>query len=541
MKQRFPSLSEYVNEALSYGKILNANDIIRIIEDSKYYKIVRDISQGNILKFCVRTEGNNNKSDMILMQKLHTNGIVIEGDIEDGEFCIEYDTKRIKESVDDYRVYFVAKEIQSGKYVVKHASKHTDRAKTGSLRFKTEDEAQKEADKLNAKNESKQLTDLDKILNGLDYKKLDKIKIDADYNNELLRQASKLGYELTGEELIDLRTLIANANESELEPKKVLSAILKKNARFKWLKDELPKDYDLLDIENVLTNAGYGSVYGEVCSALQESTINEGTDDINLENKFALVCIGGSIGGKAQYPIFVGRDSGSIIMTGDDKEALVETKKRRNSQLTPGEKSYYGMKYKVIEITPSVKKTIAYLQDYQNKADDTTVSEASLTDWIIPGVPVNIMSMYGFVTNITKEMNGVVYEFDFINLEGEPHKAVNIGDKFVLKESENINEDKLSPEMTKSFHEQYDETIKKFKIEVRGEPLMSFGKFACPIYVYNVIKNNFVIGARLTKSEADNTIDIIKNAFAWQLPDVRVEKDAGFIYTDQLEALKKQK
>jgi hypothetical protein len=275
---------------------------------------------------------------------------------------------------------------------------------------------------------------------------------------------------------------------------------------------------------------------------IAESKVNEG-EDIDLNQKYALVCIGGSIGSKNEYPVFVGRDNGSIVETGDDKDTLAETKKRRNSQLTPGEKSYYGMKYKVIEITNSVRKTIAYLQDYKNKAEDTTVSEASLTDWVQPGVPVNIMNMYGIITAITKEMNTNVYEFEFLNLDGEKHTAMKVGDRFLLKESEEVNEGALSPEMTAAFHEQYDDVIKKHKIEVRGEVISStgFGNFALPIFVYDVIKNNSVIGSRLTKAEADASISIVENMFAWELPKVNVYKNTGFIYTNQLEALKKQK
>ena len=55
----------------------------------------------------------------------------------------------IKEQLLNEEVYFVAKNISTNKYEVKKASKHSNKTKTGSLRFKTEVEAQAEADKLN--------------------------------------------------------------------------------------------------------------------------------------------------------------------------------------------------------------------------------------------------------------------------------------------------------------------------------------------------------------------------------------------------------
>lgn len=54
----------------------------------------------------------------------------------------------------DGRVWFVAS--QDGKYVVAHASKHAGKTETGSLRFKSKEEAQAEADKLTARDLKKE-------------------------------------------------------------------------------------------------------------------------------------------------------------------------------------------------------------------------------------------------------------------------------------------------------------------------------------------------------------------------------------------------
>ncbi|MCK9576033.1 MAG: hypothetical protein WC979_00530 [Candidatus Pacearchaeota archaeon] len=341
---------------------------------------------------------------------------------------------------------------------------------------------------------------------------------------------------------------------------------------------------------------------------INESAVNEG--EINLDNKYALVCMGGSIGrGNISYPVFVGRDQGCIVETGDDKDAMVETKKRRNKTLSPGEKSYYGMSYKVIEITNSVRKTIDSLKAYQAKAEDTTVAESTGTASIVPGAIVDIMGMKGVVTEITQFWNETVYGFDFKNEAGENHSAIFIGDKYILRESEDFEEvvdieesvddnrvyfvslsmpshkyvvkhasknagkdktgsvrykteaeaqtaadklnaknegevfeaaDPMDPTLVDAFHKQYDATIKKFKIETRGEPFNSIGKIALPIYTYRVIKDSTVIGECLTLKEAEEAAKIIQKVFAWCLPKVDVSKDTNFIYPNYLEALKKQ-
>lgn len=96
---------------------------------------------------------------------------------------------------------------------------------------------------------------------------------------------------------------------------------------------------------------------------LSEADINYQTD------QFALVLCGGSIGSKGMYAVFVGNQYASIIQTGNDKDALVEEKMRRNKKLSPGEKSYYGMSYKVIELTNARRKDIDHITDLQNKRD----------------------------------------------------------------------------------------------------------------------------------------------------------------------------
>ncbi len=57
----------------------------------------------------------------------------------------------VNESILNEEVYYIVKNISSDKYEVKRGSKYSSKSKTGSQRFKNEDDAQTEADKLNSK------------------------------------------------------------------------------------------------------------------------------------------------------------------------------------------------------------------------------------------------------------------------------------------------------------------------------------------------------------------------------------------------------
>lgn len=61
---------------------------------------------------------------------------------------IREELNSLNEKKDD--IYFVAKE-QNGKYIVKKASENSKSSKTGNLKFKTKEEADKKAKELNLK------------------------------------------------------------------------------------------------------------------------------------------------------------------------------------------------------------------------------------------------------------------------------------------------------------------------------------------------------------------------------------------------------
>jgi len=100
-----------------------------------------------------------------------------------------------------------------------------------------------------------------------------------------------------------------------------------------------------------------------------ESFLNEA--EVNLNDKFALVSVGGSIGQirRNMYPVFAKGQSGNVIETGNDKEELKEKAKQMRSRLSSGERSYYRMNYTVIELTPRKVQEINYLKDYQAKSE----------------------------------------------------------------------------------------------------------------------------------------------------------------------------
>jgi hypothetical protein len=57
--------------------------------------------------------------------------------------------KNFESFLNESDVYFVVKNISSGEYEVKKGSKHSTTSVTGTKRFKSKEEAQTEADKLN--------------------------------------------------------------------------------------------------------------------------------------------------------------------------------------------------------------------------------------------------------------------------------------------------------------------------------------------------------------------------------------------------------
>lgn len=106
--------------------------------------------------------------------------------------------------------------------------------------------------------------------------------------------------------------------------------------------------------------------------------------DVNYKSdKYALVLTGGSIGAQKSFPIFVSGMWASITETGNDKDSLVEKKKRMNKILSPGEKKYYGMSYKVIELTPAkIKEVDSLIAKRDSAPEEVEVTESEVITFV---------------------------------------------------------------------------------------------------------------------------------------------------------------
>jgi hypothetical protein len=140
----------------------------------------------------------------------------------------------------------------------------------------------------------------------------------------------------------------------------------------------------------------------------EESIILSESSKIDLNDKYALVLVGGSIGTTFNN-VFVGGQMGTIFKTSNDKDDLVDSKKRMNKQLSPGEKGYYGMSYKVIELTPRVKKTI---EDLASKAKENSkvvdIEESKVNEAkIVYQKGKSYQTGDGWVVFVDKSMSGL--------------------------------------------------------------------------------------------------------------------------------------
>lgn len=97
-------------------------------------------------------------------------------------------------------------------------------------------------------------------------------------------------------------------------------------------------------------------------------------EEINYKaHQFAIVLVGGSIGGTKGFPVFVRGSWGTIVETSNDKEALKAKAKMMRKNLSPGDRKYYHMDYTVVQMTPSKVKEIDELISKRNSSDDTEV------------------------------------------------------------------------------------------------------------------------------------------------------------------------
>jgi len=77
---------------------------------------------------------------------------------------------------------------------------------------------------------------------------------------------------------------------------------------------------------------------------------------IDLTNNFGVILKGGSIG--SSNTNYIPSKNGRLIMTFLTMDMAKDYAKLMRNKLSPGEKSYYKMKYLSIQLTPYIKKQI---------------------------------------------------------------------------------------------------------------------------------------------------------------------------------------
>lgn len=79
--------------------------------------------------------------------------------------------------------------------------------------------------------------------------------------------------------------------------------------------------------------------------------LKENEDEISLNKPFAVIVIGGSIGQSRKN--YIDKYKGYVTATFETPEEAKDYAKRFRKLLSKGEKSYYGMNYKAVKLTPS--------------------------------------------------------------------------------------------------------------------------------------------------------------------------------------------
>jgi hypothetical protein len=103
-------------------------------------------------------------------------------------------------------------------------------------------------------------------------------------------------------------------NEKEITAEELVKKIIKGNSRFKWLNDDLPKNYTLDDVKNALDDAGYSKEYTKYIKEGEE--VNE-AGEFKVGDKVALLS-------KADKKKF---DAGVVVKIQSDGNVVVDKTK----------------------------------------------------------------------------------------------------------------------------------------------------------------------------------------------------------------------
>ena len=130
---------------------------------------------------------------------------------------------------------------------------------------------------------------------------------------------------------------------------------------------------------NIFSEDEWSDFFDGLDKVVSQQPLNEGPDQ-SLIGKWTVKRSGGSIGDKPSNPTAA---TVNPAMTFDSQEEAKELAKRRNKQLSPGEKKYYGIKYKAVQITEG------YFEPYNVQAANGQRATVSV------GKPVMNMQQYG--------------------------------------------------------------------------------------------------------------------------------------------------
>lgn len=95
---------------------------------------------------------------------------------------------------------------------------------------------------------------------------------------------------------------------------------------------------------------------------IKNESLNEALhDDWSIEHEYGVFRTGGSIGEKPGVVANLGGEVGILVSTFNDEKDAKEYAKRMKGYLSPGERKYYGMSYKVKKLDDKIKDQMAKL------------------------------------------------------------------------------------------------------------------------------------------------------------------------------------
>lgn len=193
--------------------------------------------------------------------------------------------------------------------------------------------------------------------------------------------------------------------------------------------DYVAQAIDDMDKAEEYAEMNYDQLPDEITTNMYESRIVEKEEDWDPNHEYGVFYVGGSINEKKNGIVrHFPKGAGKLIWTYATADEAKKSAKDSRSRLSPGEKKYYGISYMSAKLTPGERKEIANITG-------KPLNEGLSTDFVKPGITINVMGHEGVVNEITKQdADGIVWEFTFTKENGQQHTAMLLpGDKYILK------------------------------------------------------------------------------------------------------------